>query len=153
MILNQKELYEIMLREEDPINRYQYMEEFERFDKFLSGLKPSWNKNAFWFSGLWLLNRKMYRYFFIWLSIIGLSSLVSSILDRTCSYSCRDISLNLLGSTWLILAILLGVFGSSIYHQHIKQKIEQAIKQFPDEEQILACLHEEATFLSRSIVK
>ena len=145
MSLNRRELYKIMLSQEE--DHVQYLVAFEKFDRMLEGLKPSWNQSAFWLSGLWALNRRMYNYFMVWVVVILFISLIYNLICAG-AHSCEDATI--LG--WLIyifMSTLFGLFGNSIFYLHIKRKIEQAQEQFKDEQQLLACLKEEGTLLTK----
>jgi len=102
-------------------NTVYYLEKFQRFDQQASGLKASWNWSAFLFSGLWLLYRKIYLWFFVyWLLGATLVGLV--IFNAADSSKAFDIIVYIT----LAFHIICGIYGNFIYYKQVNKKIEAA---------------------------
>ena len=80
----------------------------------------SWNWASFFLGLYWLLYRKLYAWF------IGIA-----IIDTVCVSLISIYNPIIAGLIPLIIAILLGIFGNSIYIKHTKKKIK-SLKTFFD---------------------
>jgi hypothetical protein len=126
-------LYQAMIGE----NRCDYyLEKFQQFDLKGTGLNPSWNWSALWFSGLWLLYRKIYLGFFAYCA--GISGVVFLVVfSRLDSAIGADIILLLP----VVLHLFCALYGNAIYHQSVKKKIAAAELKFKDQDQLIKALH------------
>ena len=102
-------------------NTIYYLEKFQRIDQQESGLKASWNWSAFLFSGLWLLYRKIYLWFFAYW-ILGASIVCLVIFNVADSSKAFDIVFYIT----LAFHLFCGIYGNSIYHKSVNKKIETA---------------------------
>lgn len=84
-------------------------------------LFASWNWASFFLGLYWLLYRKLYAWF------VGIA-----IIDTICITLISVYSPIIAGLIPLIIAILLGIFGNSIYIKHSKKKIK-SLKTFFDQ--------------------
>jgi hypothetical protein len=89
-----------------------YLQKFELFDKHPSSLNASWNWATFCFTGVWALYRKMYGWFFVFLGI----SVLSTVLAKS-TYPWA--SLIVLLPAWIVFA----VYSNALYHLHIKNRM------------------------------
>jgi hypothetical protein len=113
-----------------------YLDKFQQFDQLGLGLTISWNWSAFLVSGLWLLYRKIYLWFFAyWIG--GGSVVYLVIFSRLDSSIAADIILFLI----FALHLFFGIYGNSIYHKSVNKKIAAAQLIFKDEEQLVNALY------------
>lgn len=91
----------------------------------LSNKYVSWNWWAFFLSSYWLLYRKMYLWGFITI-VINFVSIGGVVIGETIIPP-------------LVLSIILGLFGNSIYYNHAKEKIYKVKKKdLPKENELKA---------------
>lgn len=122
----QTNVYEAILGEN---NRSYYLKKFEEFDRQGPELKASWNWPAFFFGGTWALYRKMYGWFFAFLGI----AFLSTILEKAASF--------VLGAIVLFIPrIAFSIYANSLYHGNVKKKIAVAQLSIKDESKQLKFL-------------
>lgn len=123
--------YEIYLGEN---NRGYYLFKFEQFDNQGNGRTISWNWAAFLFTGVWALYRKLYPWFWVFTGlmvfrvILALAPVLMSVNPTV--YATLGV-----GSAVLYLVVWLGfaLYANSLYHRHVKAKIDQAESSIRDE--------------------
>lgn len=122
---NTREFYRAFLGDKNP--EY-YLAKFLHFDRQGHGLRASWNWPAL-LSGLWLLYRKMYGWFFVFCGIV----VVSSLFEKS---GHPGISLLIIAVPW----VLFPVFANALYHNKVKQKIAAAQLAVNEEQKIIEFL-------------
>ncbi len=94
-----------------------------------------WNWPAFFFNVMWMLYRRMYKYFFISLvALIGLGAVggvVEALLGVPPGARWLDIPRNLL------VAVFFGAYGSWFYYRHTNWKLAQTKAHHTDPEAIV----------------
>ncbi|MDR1321327.1 MAG: DUF2628 domain-containing protein [Gracilibacteraceae bacterium] len=80
-----------------------------KFDYLEQGNKVSWNWAAFFFGNLWLLHRKMYKYFFVFLVITFVLS--NSVPEEYSLFS-------------IAITVVIGLMGNYLYMLHVKEKLK-----------------------------
>jgi len=101
-----------------------------KFDQFDNGAKASWNWPAFFFTGIWALYRKMYRWFFAFWGV----AFFASIIDKSISSSGIGVFF------YLVSMGLYGIYANYHYHQNIKKKIAVAQQAIKDEVKLISYL-------------
>lgn len=104
--------------------------------------KLSWNWWAFAFSGMWLLYRKMYRIFFIFLGVNSIPLLAFTLwraIDTQAFLRAQSTdSLFWEFAVWLVtgvtglVLVFMGAYGHNLYLQHCFSIVEEANAQFSD---------------------
>jgi len=104
-----RHLYAAIIGEE---NRIYYLTKFEQFDQQGTGLKASWNWPAFLCTGVWMLYRKMYGWFFAFWGLI----ILSSTFEKA---GAPGLGAIIFIGTWIAFTI----YANSLYHNSVKKKI------------------------------
>ncbi len=121
------EMYAALIGEK---RRDYYLKRFESFDDRGGGINSSWNWAAFFFTGLWVLYRKMYADFFALLGIAFISGLIIDFLLFDSPLT--DLIFNVL---WYFG---FGIYGNALYYRHTTRKIATARTTLPDAEKMLS---------------
>jgi curved DNA-binding protein CbpA len=114
-------------------NQDYYLAKFAEFDQQGTGLKASWNWPAFFFTGFWALYRKMYGWF---IALWGLLA-VSNLFDKAGTSE-------FLFLPFFAAQVAFGIYANSIYHSHVRKKIETAQLTSRTESQLLMLLRDKA---------
>jgi len=105
-------------------NQDYYIPKFEVFEK--TGNAISWNWSAFAFGIFWMVYRKMYLFSFLALVLISVINILETYINISHF-------LDFLLSVWLWVGF--GLFGNYLYYIHVKNKIQEISKAFPDEKE------------------
>jgi Protein of unknown function (DUF2628) len=107
-------------------NQDYYLGKFEDFDDKGPGLHASWNWAAFFIPVFWVLYRKMYGWFVVWVCIF----IFFGVADRAALNSAE-------GSYWVLaatfaVAVSFSAYANSLYHRKVKARIATAQKSSSD---------------------
>lgn len=110
----------------NPIVKEEHLQKFASNDYYIEAWnkKRKWNWGAFWLGGIFLLYRKMYFYFLIFLVAEVFLLIVTSSLNLS-TFEFRVLFM-------LLLNIPLALFIDDVYLRHAEKKIEKIIKENPD---------------------
>jgi len=111
----------------NPIVTEEHLQKFAGNDYYIEAWrkKRKWNWGAFWLNVIFLLYRKMYLAFFVYLAAYVFFVIIF-----------QDLNINRLGFELLFMLLLnvpLAFFSNEIYLRHAEKKIEKIIKANPDE--------------------
>lgn len=111
----------------NPIVTEEYLQKFASNDYYLEAWQKNrkWNWGAFWLGGIFLLYRKMYLAFLIFLAANVFVLIVTSSLNLN-TFELRVLFM-------LLLNAPLAFFIDDVYLRHAEKKIEKIIKGNPNE--------------------
>lgn len=116
-------LYEAAIGEK---NQAYYLDKFEQFDEYGNGLHAGWNWAAFFFSGFWVLYRKMYGWFFAMWAFVTIINMAEKLNPPPA-----------VGLLYLAPGICFAIFGNSLYHRKIKAQIANAQGSNTDDRKVI----------------
>ncbi|XID90460.1 DUF2628 domain-containing protein [Paenibacillaceae bacterium WGS1546] len=111
----------------NPIVTEEHLQKFASNDYYIEAWRKKlrWNWGAFWLNVIFLLYRKMYLAFFVYLAVTAFLTIII-----------QDLNINRVVFELLFVLLLnvpLAFFSNEIYLRHAEKKIEKIIKKNSDE--------------------